>query len=218
MLPRRGFLSLLAAGAASSWVEAAFAAGPSTRETELVAAWHAARRAGLPLLVIVVPPQDDGIDRGWIVGATLNNASDDLKRRLAGYAPACATLADLRLLGAQAPDDAWFVVVGTGVPADVTAIAGPEKPRSYDEGMFDVVQRILLDHVPDRGAGGADPAATWIGARIPGSYWEDAGGCGTTIEEYEGDDNWAIACGMGSVSPRSARFLNFYLSVLDEAP
>jgi len=46
--------------------------------------------------------------------------------------------------------------------------------------------------------------------RIPGSHWARSGGCGTEIEDWSADDGRMYGCGMGHVSPRSARFLTFF--------
>lgn len=57
----------------------------------------------------------------------------------------------------------------------------------------------------------------WRRGRIPGSRWAVGGGCGTQVEETEeerargdGDQRMMVACGMGHVPERSARFLDWY--------
>jgi hypothetical protein len=57
----------------------------------------------------------------------------------------------------------------------------------------------------------AGASARIQGRRIPGSHWASSGGCGTHIEEWSGDDNVMIGCGMGHVAPRSQRFLHFFV-------
>lgn len=47
-------------------------------------------------------------------------------------------------------------------------------------------------------------------ARVAGSRWAHATGCGTYVEENVGDRPPAAPCGMGHVAPRSARFLQYY--------
>ena len=203
---------MVAAGVAATWVETAFASGPSARQTELFAAWHAARRLGAPLLVVVVPPQDQDYDRGWLVGAAIAEAGPKLLERLAGYAPACATQADLALLGVNVPADAWFAIVDTAaVPAGVTVIGGPSLPEDVGPGQIDAMERHLLDTLPARAAVNAEP---WASERIPGSHWANATGCGLHVEEAETE--MMMACGMGHVPARGARFLYFFASALDE--
>lgn len=212
MTGRRGFLAMVAAGVAATWVETAFASGPSARQTELFAAWHAARRLGAPLLVVLVPPQDQDYDRGWLVGAAIDGASPKLLERLAGYAPACATHADLALLGVNVPADAWFTIVETGaVPAAVVAIGGPELPKEVGGAQIDAMERHLLAVLPVRAAVNPEP---WASERIPGSHWANATGCGLRLEEA--DTGMMMGCGMGHVPARGARFLYFFASALDE--
>ena len=45
--------------------------------------------------------------------------------------------------------------------------------------------------------------------RVPGSHWASSQGCGTSIEGHP-DYGRGIACGMGHVPEKSARFLYFY--------
>ncbi|UJR80265.1 hypothetical protein [Sandaracinus amylolyticus] len=58
----------------------------------------------------------------------------------------------------------------------------------------------------------------WRRGRVPGSRWAIGGGCGTQVElteeerRREGDTSLMMACGMGHVPERSARFLDWYLT------
>jgi hypothetical protein len=50
----------------------------------------------------------------------------------------------------------------------------------------------------------------WRRGRIPGSRWASGGGCGISIEGDTSDGRFAVACGMGHVPERSARFLYWF--------
>ena len=48
-----------------------------------------------------------------------------------------------------------------------------------------------------------------LNQRVPGSHWATSSGCGTQVEGHP-DIGRGIACGMGHVPTKSARFLYFY--------
>jgi len=52
----------------------------------------------------------------------------------------------------------------------------------------------------------------WRNSRVPASRWALGGGCGLTIEGETDDTSMMVACGMGHVAARSARFLYWYSS------
>jgi hypothetical protein len=56
--------------------------------------------------------------------------------------------------------------------------------------------------------------------RIPGSHWAKSSGCGETVEDPPpGYEQAMVACGMGHVPARAARFLDFYVEARqDEDP
>ena len=67
---------------------------------------------------------------------------------------------------------------------------------------------------PERAAGrvtalGAAVKQRLLHQRLPGSHWATSHGCGTSIEGHP-DFGRGIACGMGHVPTKSARFLYFY--------
>ncbi|MFT4624932.1 MAG: hypothetical protein ACI8PZ_003598 [Myxococcota bacterium] len=217
---RRGLLSgLLAAATAPAWITGAFAAEPPARQLELFATWHAARRARTPLLAIVIPDTDRST-RGRIVGAMLGEAQPALLAKLSGYAPVCATAFDLHLLGVVLPKTAWFAVINTAsVPAEVTPVDGPSPAAEEWETDIDRIAMLLASALaalrtpPSSGSLRSQNAklghSTWVNSRLPGSYWANAGGCGLHIEEYERDNQYMLACGMGHMPARAARFLYF---------
>jgi hypothetical protein len=128
MISRRNVVAALLTAGFAPWTVAE-AAAPSARQTELFAAWHRARRLGAPLLVLVVPDGQASWVRGEAVGGALCEAEPGLIRRLAGYAPACATRDDLRLLGAEVEEDTWFVILDGSVPVHVTAVLFHVEPN-----------------------------------------------------------------------------------------
>jgi hypothetical protein len=205
---RRGVLGALLAAA---WVPAAFAAGPSERQLELMARWHAARRRGAPLLALVIP-DDDPWERGTVLGGVLGEADPSLLAALSAFEPVCATRTDLHLLGVEVPGTAWFVRVATdAVPAQATWVSvdpGAQAP-------IDVASAVLRAFLPPAEPSEArveDGRLRWVTQRIPGSKWAHAGGCGGWVEAEDGsaeDDGIAIGCGMGSMPERAARYLTF---------
>lgn len=204
---RRGLLAF-GASLSTGWFSVAFAADPPARQVELFATWHAARRAQVPLLAIVVP--EPFYRRGRVVGAVLGEASPSLLELLAAYAPVCASREDLHLLGVRVPESAWFVVIRTdSVPAEVLPIDGPpESDRPFEDDIDPAAKRLkdaLAAITPARGTV-KHARSTWQESRIPGSYWASAWGCGLTIEGREEMD-YGVLCGMGSVPHRAARFL-----------
>ncbi len=208
MITRRNVVTALLTAGFAPWTVAE-AAAPSARQTELFAAWHRARRLGAPLLVLVVPDGEASWVRGEAVGGALCEAGPGLIRRLAGYAPACATRDDLRLLGAEVEEDTWFVILDGSVPVHVTLLP----PPSGSDDPIDQVAHLLLRHLPEQPPRIA-ARAEWVDERIPGSYWAYATGCGANVEGL--DDGYGYLCGMGSIPERGARFLAFYVSELDE--
>ena len=51
---------------------------------------------------------------------------------------------------------------------------------------------------------------------VRGSQWASSGGCGVTIEGLADDEQHMVACGMGHVPARSARFLYFFTRTTEE--
>ena len=214
---RRGLLAgLLGTAGAPAWLSAAFAAEPPARQVELFATWHAARRDGLPVLAVVIPTIDRDT-RGRVVGGILGEANAPLLGLLADYAPVCATVEELHLLGVVLPPDAWFAVVDTAtVPARVVPIAGPSPGREWEDDIdrgAGLLSRALAglrgEDAPSARGQAKVGRERWVTSRLPGSWWANAGGCGLHIEEYD-DDGWlGILCGMGSMPARAARFLYF---------
>lgn len=209
MTNRRTFLGAAVGAWTLSWFEAASAAGPTERQSELFAAWHVARRGEKPLLVVIIPDAEH-FERGRWVGGALGEAPDPLMATLAGYAPAAATLADLRLLGAEVPNDAWFAIVDTTqVPAVVRTVAVAPADDPY-LAVIEALERALgaANGAPDAlAASAADGRKTWYTERIPGSHWARNGGCGLLVEGIE--RTWMGSCGIGSLPDRAARFLWF---------
>jgi hypothetical protein len=203
---RRGVLGALLAAA---WVPAAFAAGPSERQLELTARWHAARKRGVPLLVLVIPEAD--WSRGSVLGGMLGEADRRLLAALSAFEPVCATGADLRLLGVELPAGAWFARVSTDVvPATATWATVQPGARDPIDAATDVLRGFLPAVEPTQ-TRVEDGTLRWVTQRIPGSRWAHAGGCGGWVVGDDGApvEDLGIDCGMGSVPERAARFLTF---------
>jgi hypothetical protein len=134
-----------------------------------------------------------------------------------------ATLSRL-LHGAVAPDAETLQRRAAQTRASLGAAAIAEVDRKLAAGSLtpELADRAAA-HVLASGAPRGKARAAWQRAvaagavarilrhRIPGSHWASSAGCGTEIEEWRGDDNVMIGCGMGHVPPRSQRFLHFFV-------
>jgi hypothetical protein len=107
------------------------------------------------------------------------------------------------------------LVVTARLPARVQRLTAalPEDDRS--EAAID--QRIALlgdlarQALPTpwlAGSAAEEVRARVVRRRILGSRWAVSTGCGVDIEGEDGEQ--MVACGMGSVPPRSQRFLHFF--------
>lgn len=241
-MKRRGFLGAASVGLGvalwPAWLRDSFADEACdkpvlSRLAILAAAYRAAREAGKPLLVLVIPADDMAKwDRGQAFGELLNHADDKQLAPLSRVEVVCATMADLRKIVPNAgTGEPLMVLVSTDkVPAaarqlDVVlpAYAGMLEGRGNweERGKSEKVisqKRIAAMAGLLRGALGADDArATALAAEVRkrltlkpprGARWAKSYGCGTTIEGEK--DNMVIGCGMGHIPEASQRFLYFF--------
>lgn len=209
---------------------AAASGSPEQQRAALSKAWRAAQEAGRPLLVIVIA-EEELWERGRAVGMWLNNASDEELAPLAQVEVVCASLSDLTRLvpriGGQA--EPWFVLVDpVGQATGVHVALPPDPPESHRQvaperwldkklagqaaalsgALFPAI-RAVAGPVPEarRATLGAEVRAMLIEAPPAGAHWASYGACGATVEGVE--SNMRMACGMGHVSPKAARFLYF---------
>lgn len=223
-------LAALPALAPTAWASGS----PKEQRAVLSNAWRSAAQRKVPLLVLVIPPDDgDKWPRGQVLGEWLNNASDAQLAPLSQVEVVCATVADLRKLvpGIKAADDAWFVWVDPQAPEaakvlNVTLPAPPPNRPDYgDEGFYGekheewvrlkiagntiAIEGVLGPLLADLGTVEVNAAqavrAKLIDEPPPGAHWAIAGGCGTHVEGVE--TSMAIGCGMGHVPAASRRFL-----------
>ena len=236
---RRQFMAVTAAGAAGvtslAWLHRAFAGDCAIggRVRELFSAYQRARKARRPLLVFVIPREHDGdlYLRGKAFGEWLNHGSDDQIAPLALCEVACATMAELSELASHVgAGEPLMVHVRTDrVPAPLRFLDAklPDHPqRRWSENddadidrRIDTLARLARSALTPRGpqVGDAAALAREVRERLvhkppPGARWATSSGCGVTIEGGRDDEQSMVACGMGHVPRRSARFLHFLTS------
>src|SRR5688572_17407139 len=108
---RRHFLAIAAATVASRVTRLSFA--DSTIKSVLGTSLEQARRAGVPLVVLVIPESDEAkYDRGQKLGELLTRGTPEQLAPLTGATLACATLSELRQLGhVIGTREPWMVVI-----------------------------------------------------------------------------------------------------------
>jgi hypothetical protein len=222
---RRGFLAGGALLVWPGWLRHAFAADCDPGALQgLFTAYRRARRAGRPLLVLVVP-EDDGAkyDRGHAFGEWLNHGTDEQLAPLAQAEVICASMTDLRALVPHAGEgEPLMIIVPTDrVPARVQPLTAPLPPHAgweaRDQHHPEIDRRIAvlaalagraLGTPRDVAAAAADVRARLVSGTPAGGRWARGAGCGVTLEED--DVRHMIGCGMGYVPERSRRFLYFF--------
>jgi hypothetical protein len=251
MMRRRQFLgATVAVGAASvwpTWLKEAFGdpatcqsgapsnvAGAVQSAASLTQAFRNARRAGRPLLVIVIPADDaEKHERGQAWGALLNFGSDEQLAPLSSVEVACATMDAVKLVVPNdVKGDPFFALVTTaatpstvrGFDVELDSFADVHRPRkiSWEDLMRDeeaisdariaalanALKSALGAPTGDVGARAADVRERLKDGPPLGARWAHGAGCGVTVE---GDDNRvAFGCGMGHVPVKSRRFLYFF--------
>jgi hypothetical protein len=165
MMDRRKFLGAAAAGAAlvslPTWLRRAFAddgkpcpSGITTKHgkpggvAELFEGYRRAQRAGKPLLIFVIPENDEEKwPRGCVFGELLNNGTAEQLAPLALVEVACATMQDTRKLAPSAgSDEPLMVLVETDrVPAEVRRLDA--KLESWDGSAFVRFPETLQERV-----------------------------------------------------------------------
>jgi hypothetical protein len=200
----------------------------------VAAAFRRAQRAGRPLLVLVIPT-DSGLkwERGHAFGELLNHGSDKDLAPLADAEVVGATVADLaKLVPAVGQAEPLMLLVDTQkVPATVRALDAPlpslygaESAAESWEATEKAEERAVeariatLARLLRTGLGSSDERLAARAAEVrrrlrdrppPGTHWARSSGCGTDIEDAP-ERSMMVACGMGHVPAKSARFLYFY--------
>lgn len=229
------------------WVRRAFAdvsIEPAAGDGKVVAPSLAevlrrAKQANRPALLFVIP--EDGsarYERGHLFGEYLNHATDEQLAPLALAEVGCATMAEIAAAGVQVEgggEPLMALVTPDGRGHRLAALLpswreGGKRglPRDDEnsiiakriDGMAALVRRGLAD---DRKLS-ADSIATLAAEAKqryrqkppPGSHWALGGGCGTRIED-DPDEGMMVACGMGYVPAKSARFLYLFAKTPGEA-
>jgi hypothetical protein len=245
---RRHVLAASSAGLAAAlwpkWLLEAFADGPACdapnggalpRIAALAASYRAAREAGKPLLVFVIPDADmEKWSRGRAFGELLNHGTDVQLAPLSRVEVACAAMADLKkLVPTAGTGEPLMVLVTTDrVPAAVRQLDAelPQYPPPFrfeehetweqrdrkEDAISD--QRIATMAGLLRNALGADDAraaslAKEVRQKLTikpprGVRWAKSYGCGTEVEGEP--ESLGVACGMGHVPKKSQRFLYFF--------
>jgi hypothetical protein len=181
-MDRREFLNAAAGAAATAWLGHYFLGRPAWAGDEEVLAMgdvaEAYRRAkdlGKPLLVLVIPQQDDRKhDRGQVFGALLNHGGAGVYLDLALCEIVCATMADVaaQVKGVKIVGEPLMVLVETGgAEPRATAIdpqIGYDEPSPWKDGRekVDAFVKDRLDKVSEALRQGLLPA--------PGSLAERA--------------------------------------------
>jgi hypothetical protein len=245
---RRHVLGAASAGLAAAlwpaWLREAFGDGEACdgpnrgalqRVAAVASAYAAARGAGKPLLVLVIPDDDmQKWERGRAFGELLNHGDDKQLAPLAHAEVACATMAELKRLfpNAGAGEPLMVLVSADRTPPAVRQldVKLPDYPpflRFDDKETWEDRER-REDAISDkriaalagliRGAlGDGDAQAKTLAVEVRkrlsrkpprGSRWAQSSGCGTQVEGD--DDGIGVACGMGHVPKKSARFLYFF--------
>jgi hypothetical protein len=251
MMKRRQFLdATIAAGATllwPTWLKQAFGdpatcgpegasrvASAAQSAASLSQAFRNARRAGRPLLVIVIPSDDSQkYERGRAWGELLNFGSDEQLAPLSSVDVACATMDALRLVvPSDVTGEPFFAVVSTdATPSSLRGfqveLPGYEdawrddtqtwEERTHQEDLVSQkriaalarVLRIALGTATgDLAARAADVRTRIKNGPPAGAHWARSSGCGMTIEGVE--QRLMVACGMGHVPEQSRRFLYFF--------
>ncbi len=236
---RRHFLGGAAAAAAiaawPSFLRRAFGdssvarSGQPAPETGHVVegAWRRALAAGRPMLVFVVPKNDqDKYERGHAFGEYLNNSTDAALAPLARAEVVCATMDELRGTIQNAGDgEPLLVLVDKDRPIARFEAALPKMNRMergrWEESdreaevVIDKRMKLLADWIAARlpvdnaqaAALAADAKQKLRAAPPPGAHWARSSGCGTDIE---GVRESMVDCGMGHVPRKSQRFLYLF--------
>jgi hypothetical protein len=207
------------------------------RLAQVAASYRRARAVGKPLLVFVIPENDDAKwTRGQAFGELLNYGSDRDLAPLAGVELVCATMADLRkLVPTVGMGEPLMVLVRPEtVPAAALQldVALPPHNEAWDDSweeterresetsdkriaaMGGLLRRALGDDAR-RAATLAGSARTRLKDKPPaGAKWANGGGCGVEIEGDK-DNSLLMACGMGHVPKKAQRFLYFFTKRID---
>ncbi|APR75374.1 Hypothetical protein A7982_00720 [Minicystis rosea] len=208
--------------------------GALARLAVLSGAFRRARDAGKPLLVLVIPDNDmDKWQRGRAFGELLNHGSDVQLAPLSRVEVTCATMAELKkLVPSAGMGEPLMVLVSTDrVPVtarhlDAKLLDYPspwgdgtesweergKKEDAIGDKRIAVMAGLLRDTL---GADDKNAAALALEVRKRltkqppnGAKWATSYGCGTEIEGEK--QTMMVACGMGHVPKKSARFLYFF--------
>jgi len=206
------------------------------RREELRTAQARAATRGVPLLVIVIPNDDS---RRWVLqqawGQAITHGSNKAISALSACELACAREADLAVvLGNYAPQspEPTAVRVETSGKWSAHRVTLPE-PETTKDGSWQshtaieeqnitarikAMEAFILSIAPPRPAARGRDLDAVRKDPIAGSRWMNSGGCGSDPETADPlarsamDDMLLVSCGMGHVSERSARFIDFLVN------
>jgi hypothetical protein len=180
-------------------------------------------------LFLIIPRDEQRDERGRVLGAYLNHASDVELAPLAGVQVACASASQVQKLTGSTgapPGDPLLALVGADQKVR-WASARDLPPRRWDDNGDDStsVDR-QIEFVAARvrelvGAPTGDPkrAASEVRARIvaqapAGSHWARSASCGFAevegMSDPEADSKMSMDCGMGHTPDKSVRFLYWW--------
>ncbi|HEY4220030.1 MAG TPA: hypothetical protein VGO62_01780 [Myxococcota bacterium] len=244
-MKRRSFVTAAVAGAAlwPALIQRSFACPPDAKCAAqagvdvLAAAFQRAHLAHKPLLVLVIPGDEQKYERGQLLGTWLNHGTDAELAPLARVEVVCATPAALRALvpTANAIDDAALAaIVGTSalaprvvaVRASLPPVVVADRNRSLQGLAGDEEQAIKarVQIVAAAMTSAIEGAAPTSGAAPVGEVASAARAVRSAIVEappagarwaqdggcaaqVEGEPKMLVGCGMGHVPEISRRFL-----------
>jgi hypothetical protein len=203
---RRHFLAIAAAAAASRLTRLSFA-DSTIGKSVFRDALEQARRAGVPLVVLVIPESDDAkYNRGRCFGDLLSLGKPEQLAPLTGASLVCAPMSEVRQLGHKiSTREPWMVVIDE---RDCETLDGTDGTIESLAQFLATARKLV---VPRQWRALVGPMRDKLATTPPpGSHWATHSVCG--FEHVEGlksddDDKIDMDCGMGSLSGRSKRFL-----------
>lgn len=207
----------------------------SSSVVDVATAFRRASRAKRPLLVLVIPADDnDKWNRGHAFGELLNHGSDADLAPLHDVDVVCATMEALRKVipSVGRGEPMMILVRTTALPATTEAIeveigsydtvlgrtkAARAKPKSAEvvigeriAALGGALRKALGSSSVKLAERAAEVRARLRDKPLAGAPWARTDGCGSIIEGIREHAN--VGCGMGFVPDLSKRFLYFFSS------